>query len=95
MGFNLQGDIHKLKIYSSPDNYEEISESLSYYNTTVNKTNSGLYIFNPLYSKIPLNFSDITLTLHTLGRNISIVQVYKQNSKDQVLKTYVNVNKPK
>jgi hypothetical protein len=72
-------------------NEENITEEFTYYSTDKN-TRSGLYLFNPRHAKSVIHFNRASVKLFEVGGLLSILQVYRTNNEDHLLKTYI-VNK--
>lgn len=90
-GFNTEADLEHFRIFSGENTYEEISESYTFYNTSVNMTKSGLYVFNPLHNRKVLKLQNKSVSVMQMGK-IQVIQVIKYDDHNTLVKTYVNVH---
>lgn len=59
------------------------------------KSGSGIYLFNPRDNPIDMVFEDVKIAKHTLGNTMTIIQVFKKSTSEQMLKTLVKLSKSK
>ena len=84
---NKNGDLESFEFMQSQSK-ENFTERLTYH-VTNQKTRSGLYLFNPRNTKIDVKFSRTEIYEFSMTNLLSIVQVYKYNGKERMLKTYI------
>ena len=87
INLNSHGDLQSFR--NSRDNStEEFTEHITYHDT-IRKTRSGLYLYNPRNNKTEVNFKNTEIYSFKVKNLVDIVQVYKYNNNERVLKTYI------
>ena len=88
--FNSKGNLNRFEFFEKRLR-EDFEERFTYYGTNarINRTRSGLYIFNPRHQKKEIEFDSSTLTYTEITGLVYILQVHHRNSQNDVLKTYI------
>lgn len=87
VNISKDGDLDHME-YRGSNASEDFTESLTYYMTR-GKTRSGLYLFNPRHPKTNIDFPNINIHMFDITGMLKLVQVFKQNGSERLLKTYI------
>jgi hypothetical protein len=87
VNINKDGNLDHME-FKANNASEDFTESLTYYNTR-SKTRSGLYLFNPRHPKKVIDFASTDIHVFDIGGMLKLVQVFKQNGSERLLKNYI------